>query len=1516
MKKALTVVLILSHSLLACKKIYGQTFDWAKKAGTPNFDMGFGVATDNLGNIYSLGLFSSASITFGQGTTAKTITNAGGKDIYLLKQNCSGDPVWLVRIGGASNEAGQFNSGGIVVDSLNSYIYITASFEGVCTFSTTSGNPISITSSGGSDAFIARYTTSGIVNWANKIGGTGWDEGTDLMMENSGTILASGFFSNTCTFYSQSGVNSTSSSAGNTDGYVVRYSSSGQNIGNARLGGISQDGIFKIERDNNGDILTGIGTCCSGNIQIGAFTLSNTSGWGACLAKLSNNLSTWLWTASIGGAGDDSTPDPMVDDSNNVYAMFGSASSTSLTSTSGGSFSFAANSMDMVWAKFNSSGVLQWAQLIGSGGYDQPLCAWKSANKKMYIGGWFGNSITLGSGTNTQTLTSGGLRDAFIAEFNSNGTFNTALKSGGIGEDSWSDITTYSNNIFATGYFSDTATFGAHSLISSGSYDVVNARIILPGSNSINDSIFANKTILCNQDTALLSLAYPNFSADFQWYKNNALITGAKSSTYKATTAGTYYLISSSCNGTDTSNFITITAYTLIVNAGPDRFVCRGDTTQLMAWVVGATAYQWTNTAFLLQPDSLNPKVLTDTARTFILTATTGGVCTVRDTVQTLVEKCCLSCQSETSINQGLVACYPFNGNAVDESGNSINAVVSSNISLVHLDTNRFNAYSNGYKFYPGWTEAMKLQVNPSMKAIDGKFSINCWVNVQQWTFIPLRLIRIAPIMSMQNKFWLLHIKDNSTIEFETSPTFRYTSKQTKFKLNEWANIGITCDSSNLFFYHNGNLIDSTPYTHNPSLPFETAFSFNDTMLLVGTGKYLNLPTPADRYTINGKIDDIRIYNRTLSAAEVMQLYTTRGSELTAQSDTLVSCSSDSIQLLSRKSEFYQWTPSGNISNPALQHPKAKNDSVSTYMVNLRNGRCETTDTLRIRVVNNSIDSLSDTVLCKGDSVQLFAKGGTQYLWSPATGVSNPNISQPILSPDSTTQYVVTISSNCTSYDTLVVTVKPLPQVSIRSLYTNDTIHFGCWATLFQERAVTNGTIVNWWPTGFVNDSLADTVLVTLYQSGYIGLKVKNDYCTANDSVFVTVDTSAKGITLGPDVTLCRGDSMLLKPVPNINLSHGRITPVYKLNYLYQSYYDKAWASPDSSVKYILNGGSSFWCGVKDTIEIKVVDKPTVNIVATDTLLCVGESTILFATGANSYQWVTGQNITSPFDSATGIQPYSTQYYVVKGTQNICSQTDSVKIYVVPLPVTFAGNDTAICVGDTLLLSATSPTGKLFYWGNFLVPSSFIRVAPLTSTFYTVRTIDSLCPSLHDTVVVSVNPKPVASFSPSRLSGEVPLRVNFSNNTIGGFLYSWTLDDSSVFSTDFNTKYLFTTPGVYRVALRTQSDKGCEDTTSLYIYVDSSTKILFLIPNVITPDGDGLNDNFNIVCDLPIETSCTIRNRWGQIMYEKNINFEPVNWNGREKGMECAEGVYYYFITIKLDGDRIKEYKGSLQLIK
>ncbi|MCC7534377.1 MAG: gliding motility-associated C-terminal domain-containing protein [Bacteroidia bacterium] len=98
---------------------------------------------------------------------------------------------------------------------------------------------------------------------------------------------------------------------------------------------------------------------------------------------------------------------------------------------------------------------------------------------------------------------------------------------------------------------------------------------------------------------------------------------------------------------------------------------------------------------------------------------------------------------------------------------------------------------------------------------------------------------------------------------------------------------------------------------------------------------------------------------------------------------------------------------------------------------------------------------------------------------------------------------------------------------------------------------------------------------------------------------------------------------------------------------------------------------------------------------------------------------------------------------------------------------------------------------------------------------------------------------------------------------------------------------------------------------SVSVYEESKTPINdgeFNLPNVFTPNNDGINDNWQF--NLSEEVICTIYNRWGNKIF--SCKHSTINWDGKNNlGKECEDGVYFYVIQTKL-----KYYKGYIQLIR
>jgi len=175
-------------------------------------------------------------------------------------------------------------------------------------------------------------------------------------------------------------------------------------------------------------------------------------------------------------------------------------------------------------------------------------------------------------------------------------------------------------------------------------------------------------------------------------------------------------------------------------------------------------------------------------------------------------------------------------------------------------------------------------------------------------------------------------------------------------------------------------------------------------------------------------------------------------------------------------------------------------------------------------------------------------------------------------------------------------------------------------------------------------------------------------------------------------------------------------------------------------------------------------------------------------------------------------------YSVTDDCGNQTIVTHEITILATPPPID-AGNDTTICVGESIVINATNPWNVPISWSPQVPQGPF---SPAQTTTYTVTADNEGCIST-DQITVTVEEPPVVSFMGDVLSGCAPLTVNFTNlstATSGIGSCEWNINGATL--TGCNPTYTFNSGGTYDVTLTTTSNLGCSasDTYTDYIYVE------------------------------------------------------------------------------------------------
>ncbi len=414
---------------------------------------------------------------------------------------------WAKSAGGSGGDYGQ----SIAVDA-DGNSYVSGYFEGTAIFGGTT-----LTSSGGTDIFIAKMNAVGNWQWVKQAGGTAWDYGYGIAVDSAGNCYVTGAFVGSALFGEIPLV-----SNGLADIFVAKLDTGGNWLWAQNFGYANHDRGFGIGVDEGGDCYVtgeiyvssrvcvfigkwttngaqlwwdygypssgaspnssgrGIAVSSSGscfitgrfdrNIQFGTggnqLSLSGSGSDDIFIAKL-NSSGTWQWARKAGGSVRDQGYGIALDAEGNCYATGWFASDPAVF---GGS-SLVPESGKLFVSKLDDAGNWQWTTQAGSNAVEQGLSIIASSDGNCCLTGMFSGICSFGDQiiqSNSNSV------DMFVACLNTSGEWLWGMRGGGASEDHGYGITLDNEaNCYVTGYFRGlNAAFGSNILVSSGNQDV------------------------------------------------------------------------------------------------------------------------------------------------------------------------------------------------------------------------------------------------------------------------------------------------------------------------------------------------------------------------------------------------------------------------------------------------------------------------------------------------------------------------------------------------------------------------------------------------------------------------------------------------------------------------------------------------------------------------------------------------------------------------------------------------------------------------------------------------------------------------------------------------------------------------------------------------------------------------------------------------------------------------------------------------------------------------------------
>jgi hypothetical protein len=504
MKKIILIISAIINFLLITNTVRAQapTWTWAKQVGDTSVEAGTGITTDSLGNVYVVGYFATNSIVIG----TSTLTNAGpvgNWDFYIVKYDAAGNVLWSKGIGGTGNDI----STAVATDKSGN-VYVGGSFSSPAL----NLGIVTLTNTGNSDPFLAKYDTNGNLLWAKSANGKLDEDVWALCVDGLGNAIITGRYTDSLTIGSYLLKHIGTMNGSNI--FTAKFDGNGNILWAKGAGGsggsstIGSDIPWDISADGGGNVYIPVYSA-NATFTFGTTVFNYTFGMHALLLKYDAS-GTPVWIRNTGDLGDFAAG-VVADAAGNAY-MLGTAGNTVFTvgTTTLATLGYG----DIFIVKFDALGNVVWAKLVGGSATDGASAISIDMAGDVYVTGYFKSpSVTIGS----TVLTRIGIQDALVAKFDSNGNILWATSAYGNEVLGNSICVDRGGDVYITGqYNGSTSTFGSTILNNAGNYDAFVAKLSGPASgikeNSLSNSAFIYPNPFANKTTIQLERYVNNVS--------------------------------------------------------------------------------------------------------------------------------------------------------------------------------------------------------------------------------------------------------------------------------------------------------------------------------------------------------------------------------------------------------------------------------------------------------------------------------------------------------------------------------------------------------------------------------------------------------------------------------------------------------------------------------------------------------------------------------------------------------------------------------------------------------------------------------------------------------------------------------------------------------------------------------------------------------------------------------------------------------------------------------------------
>jgi gliding motility-associated-like protein len=520
--------------------------------------------------------------------------------------------------------------------------------------------------------------------------------------------------------------------------------------------------------------------------------------------------------------------------------------------------------------------------------------------------------------------------------------------------------------------------------------------------------------------------------------------------------------------------------------------------------------------------------------------------------------------------------------------------------------------------------------------------------------------------------------------------------------------------------------------------------------------------------------------------------------------------------------------------------------------------------------------------------------------------------------------YIVTVtdSNNCVGSATLELELFKPPTASLKATPTcaNDTLRIEAIP------AGGNGPYSFYWQAqGQAGREGAEILEIFPAIPGLYFVEVRDSNCASRDSIEIK-------LLPVPRIELLSRPPCENQPLVLQAQLQDTLAPPYR--FLWQA---QGWEAEGQTVSrfpaqagtYTLTATNAYNCAVSLTQNVNVFSVPVFSLkgkapcpedtLSIETVLVSGTPPLSYFWQAPGGRWEEGRQSFKRFPPVSGT-------YKIEVRDSGCAKVDSIFMEVKKAPfISFRPQDSILCAGKNATLIIESDCDTCLVWVETLgAPATLERLGAYSvmwepsGTFSPRATITQAGCTTVFSRPLEVRPLPrietvtedvecaSETFLVTALQGATRAKWEYLN-------YSW---EKNIFSDriSFKEKLEFPAAGEYTLHITAQNAWGCAATDTLVYSFEPGNRLAFSLPNVFTPNGDGVNDYFELSAQLaPCLHKIEIFDRWGALV--RVLSRGATNWNLTDtSGAKLAPGVYFYLLTLEQEGRRLQR-NGSFTVL-